>query len=187
MSLVRIPPKQDLWNEYYRWRVFEVAQDLGIDAAPEPDQAFLEGMQSKGWDLDHFHEFNAFVWFFLLDGEFAAGVQIRNIRRKEKIAEITYGTRKEFRGKRVVQNAVANVVDDIFSRGLLHKIVAYVRDDNEPSSRVLERLGFHLDGVLRKDFLVGSRYVDMKAYRILSSESRNWFQLLWQTNEIVRP
>jgi RimJ/RimL family protein N-acetyltransferase len=66
--------------------------------------------------------------------------------------------------------AVADVIEEIFERKLLRRLVARVRLDNWASMKILKRLGFMPEGILRDELLFGGRIVDMVCFGLLSNE-----------------
>lgn len=52
----------------------------------------------------------------------------------------------------------------------LHKIYCRVFDYNEPSKRLLEKVGFEEEGTVREQFFVDGEYVDTVFYGILQDE-----------------
>jgi ribosomal-protein-alanine N-acetyltransferase len=68
--------------------------------------------------------------------------------------------------------AARAVVDFGFARMKLHKIVAEVRGDNHASARVMGKLGFALEGVLREQTYEAGRYYDEHLYGLLRREHR---------------
>lgn len=51
-----------------------------------------------------------------------------------------------------------------------HKVFAHVVEPNTPSIRVLEKLGFRQEGVLRAETLLDGEYVDTRRYGMLKRE-----------------
>ncbi|WP_226479930.1 GNAT family N-acetyltransferase [Natrinema amylolyticum] len=60
-----------------------------------------------------------------------------------------------------------------FDERNLRKVIARVFEDNDPSMRVLEKLGFREEGQLRDHYYVDGRSVNAVLYGMLESEFRN--------------
>ena len=71
-------------------------------------------------------------------------------------AEIGYGTVAQARGKGFATAAVHLVTQNAFRQTSLPKLIAYVHEDNQPSRRVLEKVGDKVKGLLREHYLVNA-------------------------------
>ncbi len=61
----------------------------------------------------------------------------------DNVGEIGYALKAAFRGQGIMTEAVQLVVDFGLNVMKLHNIVAYTTPDNLPSTKVLQRVGFH--------------------------------------------
>lgn len=73
----------------------------------------------------------------------------------------------------IMRECVAAVVDHAFDQMQLHRIEAEVEPENEASWRLLERLGFALEGVRRECELKNGRYLDLRCYAKLEQDGRH--------------
>jgi ribosomal-protein-alanine N-acetyltransferase len=55
----------------------------------------------------------------------------------------------------------------------LNKVEACTITRNVPSIRLLQKLGFHQDGVLREDTYFHGRFIDEAVFSLLADEWRN--------------
>ena len=93
----------------------------------------------------------ALPFTLLVDGEFAGQVVIGNVVREPLLsAYVGYWVSAQVAGGGVATAAVALAVDHCFSRVGLHRIEATVRPENVRSRRVLAKLGFREEGLLRR-------------------------------------
>lgn len=70
--------------------------------------------------------------------------------QKNLIADIGYDLATEYWGKGYMYEALSEVIRFAFEDLSLARIQAYVRPENTPSLRLLEKLGFYQEGLLRK-------------------------------------
>ncbi len=90
----------------------------------------------------------------------------------ERQAEIGYELLPEHFGHGYGSEAVARVLDELFATAKLHRVVAITGTSNAPSRRLLERLGFRLEGETRESFFhhAEQRFVDEAVYGLLACE-----------------
>ncbi|MDO9488779.1 MAG: GNAT family N-acetyltransferase [Sphingomonadaceae bacterium] len=90
----------------------------------------------------------------------------------ERQAEIGYGLLPEHFGHGYGSEAVARVLDELFETSKLHRVVAITGLGNAPSRRLLEQLGFRLEGETRESFFhhAEQRFVDEAIYALLARE-----------------
>jgi RimJ/RimL family protein N-acetyltransferase len=109
---------------------------------------------AEGSDLSNLRKHESYRWFIEIDDEVVGSVSIKNISYMMGYAEIGYGIAESHQGRGIATMAVAALVDKVFSESPLRKLVAYVHDQNLPSCRVLEKLGFQREGLLREHYLI---------------------------------
>jgi [ribosomal protein S5]-alanine N-acetyltransferase len=86
-----------------------------------------------------------------VDGRFAGQVVVGNVVREPLLsAYVGYWVDATVAGGGVATAAVALAVDHAFSRVGLHRVEATVRPENTASRRVLAKLGFREEGLLRR-------------------------------------
>lgn len=90
--------------------------------------------------------------------------------RYNYLAEIGFDMAKAYWGKGLMPEAADVLVRFGFERMALNKIVAEVRGDNRASIRVMEKLGFKLEGVLRQQTYENGQFCDEMLFGMLSSE-----------------
>ncbi|MEW6131301.1 MAG: GNAT family protein [Acidobacteriota bacterium] len=89
---------------------------------------------------------------------------------KNRRAEIGYALAREQWGKGIMQEALTALVDFAFNSLDLHRIEADVDPRNHKSLRLLERLGFIKEGLLRERWLVGGEVQDSMMLGLLRRE-----------------
>lgn len=129
-----------------------------------------ERLAAEGSDLARLSRFGAFRWFVLVDGALAGNVSLTNINAMMRTAEIAYGLDEAHHGRGLGTAAVRLLVERVFAETDLRKLVAYVHDENVPSLRLLERLGFQREGLLREHYLIEGAPVNEVVLGLLRTE-----------------
>jgi RimJ/RimL family protein N-acetyltransferase len=88
-------------------------------------------------------------------------VSLRIAERQSRSGEIGYSVLGEFRGQGVAQEAVRALITEAFATAKLARVSAYCVPANEPSRRVLKKLGFRDGGIVHHGASVGGRPVDV--------------------------
>lgn len=94
--------------------------------------------------------------------EYAGFVKIdyENYDPKEHRGRIHYATHPKFRGKGITSRAVKIVTDYGFKKFKLKRIIGTCRAKNKASARVLEKCGYKLEGILKKNKFIDGKYQD---------------------------
>jgi RimJ/RimL family protein N-acetyltransferase len=91
-------------------------------------------------------------------------------RKAHRRGDVSYIVAREKRGMGVVSEALGAMLDYGFDHMNLHSVEAGVTPGNEASMRMLQRLGFRLEGHLRENFLTDRGFVDSLIYSMLRSD-----------------
>ena len=89
---------------------------------------------------------------------------------RDKNAGIGYWLAKEFRGKEIMLEACAVLMDFGFNKLKLHRIQIDCAVKNKPSKRVIEKLGCKFEGLRRERGFLGGKFVDTFSFAILDRE-----------------
>ena len=97
-----------------------------------------------------------------VNGKFAGYVDLHhlNLEHHEHKGEIGYAVHPKFRGKGLASKAVKLITNYAFKKYKLKRISAMGRANNKASARVLEKAGYKLEGILRKNKCVDGVYFD---------------------------
>ncbi len=87
-----------------------------------------------------------------------------------RTAEMGYYIGEPYWGRGLGTSAVKQVCNYIFEHTDIIRIFAEPFDYNAASCRVLEKAGFHLEGILRKNAVKNGRVLDMKMYSLVKEE-----------------
>ena len=106
-----------------------------------------------------------------VDGRLAGQVTLDNIvRGAVRSGYLGYWIDREVAGRGVASLAVALVCDHAFGPVGLHRVEADIRPENLPSRRLVERLGFQQEGLLRRYLDIDGDWRDHLAYALLAED-----------------
>ena len=86
--------------------------------------------------------------------------------------ELGYWLRRDAVGRGLMTEAANGLLHFGFTRVGLHRIRCAAATDNLPSLRVIQRLGFHFEGIARQAELVGARWLDHALFARLATDER---------------
>lgn len=66
------------------------------------------------------------------------------------------------------REAIACTMDEVFKELHLHRLIANVMDTNEPSIKLLENMGFRLEGLCEKNIKVNGVWQNHRLYAMLN-------------------
>jgi RimJ/RimL family protein N-acetyltransferase len=120
-----------------------------------------KGLISKIKDLKKKRPFGE-TFAIEVDGEFAGYIEIHhlNLEYHEHKGEIGYAVHPKYRGRGLASKSVRLLTQYAFKKYKLRRISAMGRVNNKASSRVLEKAGYKLEGILRKNKCVDGKYLD---------------------------
>lgn len=104
--------------------------------------------------------------FALLVGEqFAGQVTVGAIARgSANSAYLGYWIARRFAGRGIMPTALAMVIDHCFGDAGLHRVEANIRPENAASRRVVEKLGFRLEGTRVRYIHIAGAWCDHLSY-----------------------
>ena len=98
------------------------------------------------------------------------------VERREDVyrrsAELGYWLGRAFWGRGITTAAVRAMCEFAFARSDLERIQAHVFESNIASCRVLEKVGFKLDGVHRRAVFKNGGFVNERVYGLLRRDPR---------------
>lgn len=137
-----------------------------------PDRSIEETEQRIDRIATGVREGTAIRWGLTLR-EGGALVGIAGYWRWEKhhrLAEIGYELTPACWGQGLMTEAVRPILRFGFERMELHRVEARLDPQNRASGRVLERLGFRQEGLLRESWLYEGRFTDTAIYGLLDRD-----------------
>jgi RimJ/RimL family protein N-acetyltransferase len=104
------------------------------------------------------------------DGETLGAVSFRFESLPFSVVEIGYRFASAFQGKGYAFEAIKTLVNFIFTELGVHKVMAMCDPRNQPSYKLMEKLGMQREGLLRQHYKVGDQWTDELIYGLLSDE-----------------
>lgn len=106
-------------------------------------------------------------FLIVADGSILGGTTLHHFDEGRMRIEVGYWLLPHARGRGVATRAVRCLADHVFARGVV-RLEAVVRTPNDASIRVLERLGFEREGLLRQLLRYGNARADAYLYCLLN-------------------
>jgi RimJ/RimL family protein N-acetyltransferase len=164
-----LPYRDSFLGPFIEWR----NQPLSVRHNPLKEMTKAEiakMLESEGSNLRDLKKYEAYRWFVGLDEDVVGSVSLKNISHSMGYTEIGYGIAQKHQRRGIATAAVRLLVDKVFSETALRKLIAFVHDKNQPSRRVLEKLGFRQEGLLREHYVINGKPVDEILYSVLKRE-----------------
>ena len=164
-----IPARPEHAAAWHRWRGeadsqrFNPLYDLTVVELAQRLKILGEGDITERRRTDY-------RWMVECGAEVIGTVSAMNISWGMGYVEIGYMFGAEHHGRGLGTRAVALLVGKLFGEAVLHRVYATVSVENHASIRLLERLGFRREGVMREHYLIQGRRVDEVIYGLLRHE-----------------
>ena len=118
-----------------------------------------------------------------VEGRLAGQVTVDNIVRGAlRSGYLGYWIDRSVAGRGMASLAVALVCDHAFGSVGLHRVQADIRPENGPSQRLVERLGFQREGLLRRYLDIDGAWRDHIAYGLLAEDVPDGLLARWRAN-----
>ena len=112
-----------------------------------------------------------FVLLMVYKGDVAGAVGIRGRGSRSRRGEIGYWIAENMQGRGIVTRSCRALVDYMFERLNMNRVVIRASADNARSRGIPHRLGFTLEGIERQsELLYDDTFQDMAVYSMLASE-----------------
>ncbi len=154
---------------FYEWRQDPLARRLNPLDSLTVEQLGLR-LSSSSSDLSEFESVTSFFWFISQSDEKIGWVSLSNINKRMLTIELGYGVSPMFRSQGIASRAVALISKSIFEKTPVRKIIAYVHEKNAPSIRLLGRIGFRQEGLLREHYLIDGAPASQVIFGLLKSD-----------------
>jgi [ribosomal protein S5]-alanine N-acetyltransferase len=120
-----------------------------------------------------------------VDGEFAGQLNVSSIAYGSlSSASIGYWVAERFAGQNVTPTAVALATDHCFFTVGLHRMEICIRPENEPSLRVVEKLGFRYEGLRRRFIHINGDWRDHFCFALTSEELPQGVMQRWKAGKV---
>lgn len=104
------------------------------------------------------------------DGKLVGSVGTHDIDHTDRHLSIGYWISKSAEGRGIVTRACRRLIQFAFEELNMERVEIRVAVGNDRSSAIPERLGLRLEGVLRRQQLLTSGFVDIRVYSMLRDE-----------------
>lgn len=168
-KLVLVPARPEYAAEYLAWR--KEPKLVAYNPQMQLDLPSLAARLARaGNDLKQ-QTFEEYRWFLRLEGELAGTVALKNVNWVMGHGEIGYHLAEKFHGKGLGEEGAGLLVEKVFREAPeLVRLCAVVSVENFASRRVVEKLGFKLEGTLRQHVVIGGRRVDQWMFGLMRDE-----------------
>jgi ribosomal-protein-alanine N-acetyltransferase len=154
----------DIWSDAEVMRYFSFPTMASIDEATDR-MAHLLKLSAEGKDL-------VFAVEMLTTGEVLGNCALCRVNEQCRRAEINYCLKRQYWGHGYMAEAISALIAHAFDTVKLHRIEADIDTRNLASARLLDRLGFIREGVLRERWIVAGELSDSALYGLLASDHR---------------
>lgn len=165
-------------NSYDLNSLFEIEirnKEFFNQYAPNRDPEFytLEGQMSRIEKIEKNRENNLGYSFgiYLNDSQVLIG-QIGLFKIERGPAQkgmVGYSLDKELNGKGYMTDALPLIIDFGFNQIKLHRIEAEVMPRNIGSIKILEKTGFHKEGIAKKNVMINGKWEDHQVLAIINN------------------
>ncbi len=169
MKIQLLPYKEEYFPLVLKWR----DQPLSVKHNPLMPlniEKLRAGLLEEGFNLRNLKDFKKFRFFIEANGEVCGSISLKEINLMMNNAEIGYQVGEDFHGRGIMTAALRILLDRIFEQTELRRIMAFVHDQNVASCRVLEKLGFHKEGLLREHFIINGKPANEFLFALLKSD-----------------
>jgi len=153
---------------WFRWRQESISRRFN-PILPATVESLAERLSRSSHDLTN-QRANEHRWIIDLRGTPIGTVALVSTSWTMGYSEIGYMLSENHQGRGLGTAAVSLFVDKIFRESSLERLFATISVENEASIRLVTRLGFTREGLLREHFLIEGRRIDELVYGILRRE-----------------
>lgn len=165
-----IRPEEDLTAIYSLFADYRVARYT--DTGPFTSES--DAAEVMDWIEQIYHDKTGMRWAITIrdnnDGMLVGTCGYNVWGRRNNVAEIGYDLAHEYWGRGLMTEGLTAMLEFGFRHMALHRIEADVTVGNEASARVLDKLGFLEEGLLRQRGYWRGEYHDLRFFGLLRSE-----------------
>jgi [ribosomal protein S5]-alanine N-acetyltransferase len=169
LALELVPYQSSFLEAFIAWR----SEPLTVRHNPLQAMTATEitkMLEAAGSDLSELKKYETYRWFVALGADIVGSVSLKNISHTMGYAEIGYGIAQTHHRRGIATAAVGLLVDKVFTEAPLRKLMAFVHDKNRPSCRLLEKLGFRQEGLLREHYIINGKAENEVLYGLLKTD-----------------
>jgi RimJ/RimL family protein N-acetyltransferase len=154
----------EIWSDAEAMRYFSFPTMTTIDQATDRMDHLLK-ISAEGKELVCAVE-------MLATGEVLGNCALCRVNEQCRRTEISYCLKRKYWGSGYMAEAASALIAHAFDTVKLHRIEADIDTRNLASARLLERLGFIPEGLLRERWIVADEVSDSALYGLLHSDHR---------------
>lgn len=139
----------------------------------EPTERVQDTLDFIKFTQTSFQEGRNPTFVIIYESQIAGVCNLHPIDFEHHHVSLGYWIGEKFQGKGIVTRAVKILLKYCFVELNLNKVEIKCATTNLKSCKIPERLGFHFDGILRENELVGTRMLDHRVYSLLQREWQN--------------
>lgn len=125
----------------------------------------------KGGMTCYYHSFMRFVLEEKATGNVIGQCGYHKWYKDHSRAEIGYNMSiEELKNKGYMREAIAPIIEYGFTTMKLNRVEAFIHPENEPSVKLVQRLGFTYEGLMREHYCSADVIEDSACYSLLSRE-----------------
>ena len=128
----------------------------------QDEEQFLE------YSIDKIHKEEMMMFIILVDENVAGMIDLHNIKRSAKRAEVGYWLSENFEGYGIMTQAVAKIEEYSFKELKLHKLQIRVHPENQKSASIPQRLGYFKEATLVEHEVLNGEYIDLDIFAKLN-------------------
>jgi [ribosomal protein S5]-alanine N-acetyltransferase len=139
---------------------------------PHPVQTLVDMEEKIKSQLTNFHNKKEIPWVVIQKStqDIIGLFRLHKVHMWHKKAEMGVVIQRDHQQKGVMTEILAVILNYGFNVLGINRIVGDIFAENKGSKRLLEKYGFHQDGILRQTDFDGERYHDTIVYSMLKSE-----------------
>jgi len=169
MEFALIPSSEDFAELFLSWREEPNAKRFNPYNSMTLQQA-AQRLKDAGAQFSEIAPSRECRHLVQIDGKVFGTVAITNFNGMMLTAEISYQISESRQGRGLGTAAVRRLVETVFTETPIRKLLAYVHEDNLASRRLIEKVGFKQEGLLREHYLIAGQPANEALYGLLRSE-----------------
>ena len=123
---------------------------------------------SLSYSIEKIHKEEMMMFIILVDENVAGMIDLHNINRSSKRAEVGYWLSEKFEGYGIMTQVVDMIEKYSFNELKLHKLQIRVHPENYKSASVPKRLGYFKEATLVEHEVMNGEYIDLDIFTKLN-------------------
>lgn len=159
-------------------------EGLGDPVAMPYNGVYFESFEATREQIDYYNRYykegSGIPWKIVdkTTGESLGVVSIYNFKPEHQKAEIGYWLLPRHWGKGIAVEAIKAAIAYWHQHKKLHRLEAFVEDENWGSIRVMEKVGFTFEGTMRDCEIKFGKFISLRMYSLLHTDQQSENQLL---------